>query len=418
MPRRTPLPPATRLAWFREARFGLFLHWGLYAQLGRNEWAMNRERVPRAEYEALADTWHPKPGFARAWARLAKAAGAKYVVLTTKHHEGFCLWDTARRDFCARKRGPGRDLVAEFAEAVRAEGLKVGFYYSLMDWHHPDGARCWKDPAARRRFLDDTRAELEELMTGYGRVDILWYDYAWPLKGAEAWESVEMNARVRELQPHILINNRAWTEEDFGTPEEEIKAADPGRAWEACMTFNGVSWGYMPCAVDWRGTRDVLAMLRQCAAGDGNLLLNVGPAPDGTISDYEADCLRTVGRWIARNAEAVYGRMDRTDGRFEKMPVGQWTSRGKTAYFWVFHWPGREIAIGGPRSTVKRATLLATGREVSFEQTRDRLVLTGLPKRSPDKLAGVTVLKLECASRPRQVLGPGYVVPKGLRWPR
>ena len=167
--------------------------------------------------------------------------------------------------------GPGRDLVREFVDACREFDLKIGFYYSLMDWHHPDGARCATDEAARRRFLDYLQGCARELCTNYGKIDIFWHDVSWPLPTPEAWESVKMNAMIRELQPHILINNRSKLDEDFGTPEEHVTTAGEGRDWEACMTFNG-SWGYMPISPDWRSVREVIGMLQTAAAGQGNLL--------------------------------------------------------------------------------------------------------------------------------------------------
>ena len=185
-----------RMRWWKEARFGMFIHWGLYSQLGRHEWVMNRERIPLEEYEKLADTWKPKERPAREWARLAKEAGMKYMVMTTKHHEGFCLWDTKQTDYNAVKRGPGRDLVCEFVDACHEFGLKVGFYYSLMDWHHPDGARCAKDEVARRRFLDFTQGCVRELCSNYGKIDILWYDVSWPLEDADRWERVSRNFTI------------------------------------------------------------------------------------------------------------------------------------------------------------------------------------------------------------------------------
>jgi len=401
---------ARRMKWWRHARFGMFVHWGLYAQLGRHEWVMNRERIPVKDYEKLAATWKPKPRPAREWAALAKKAGMKYMVMTTKHHEGFCLWNTRQTDYNAAKAGPGRDLVAEYVDACREFGLRIGFYYSLMDWHHPNGARCAKDEKARRRFVDFTRGCVRELMTNYGKVDILWYDVAWPLSSPELWESAAMNAMVRQLQPDIILNNRSQLPEDFGTPEEHIRAEDAGRAWEACMTFNG-SWGWQPAPPeDWRSVRDVLNMLRQVAAEGGNLLLNIGPLPDGSAPPEATARLTAVGKWLSVNGEAVYGEKDRLSGRFEWMPTGTWTARGKTAYYWCSRWPGKELAIGGLKTKLKRAAFLATGRPIAFKQERDRLILTGLPKTSPDTVAGVAVLKLEFASPPRQVLGAGCVV--------
>jgi alpha-L-fucosidase len=400
---------ARRMKWWHEARFGMFVHWGLYAQLGRHEWVMNRERIPVQEYETLAATWKPKPRPAREWAGLAKKAGMKYMVMTTKHHEGFCLWDTKQTDYNAANCGPGRDLVAEYVAACREFGLRIGFYYSLMDWHHPDGARCAKDERARRRFLDFTRGCVRELMGNYGKIDILWYDVSWPLQSPELWESKAMNAMVREIQPQIIINNRSQLPEDFGTPEEHIRAEDAGRAWEACMTFNG-SWGWQPAPPeDWHSVRKVLGMLRQVTAEGGNLLLNIGPLPDGSVPPEATERLTAVGKWVAVNGEAVYGKVDRADG-LDWMPTGQWTRKGNTAYFWCSRWPGKELALGGIKSKLRQASFLAGGKPIAFKQEKDRLILTGLPKTGPDKIAGVTVLKLEFASRPRQVLGAGCVV--------
>jgi len=400
-----------RMRWWHEARFGMFVHWGLYSQLGRHEWVMNRERIPIPEYEKLAATWKPKRRPAREWARLAVKAGMKYMVMTTKHHEGFCLWDTGQTDYNAVKCGPGRDLVREYVEACREFGLRIGFYHSLMDWHHPDGARCAKSEKARRRFLDFTQGCVRELCTHYGKIDIMWYDVPWPLESPEAWESAKMNRMVRRLQPDILINNRSQLPEDFGTPEEQAVAERQGRAWEACMTFNG-SWGYMPSAPeeDWRSVREVLGLLATCSGGQGNLLLNIGPKPDGSVPDEAVPRLKAVGKWLATNGEAVYGQVDRADMQMDRMLNGWWSVKGRTAYFWCTRWPGTELALGGIRSTVERATLLDGGKRLRLTQTRDRLVLKGLPRTPPDKAAGVTVIKLRCKSRPRQVLGAGCVV--------
>jgi alpha-L-fucosidase len=398
-----------RMKWWREARFGMFIHWGLYAQLGRHEWVMNRERIPIKEYEKLADTWKPKERPAREWAKLAKQAGMKYMVMTSKHHEGFCLWDTKQTDYNAAKHGPGRDLVREYVEACREFGLKIGFYYSLMDWHHPDGARCAKDEAARKRFIEFTDGCVKELCTNYGKIDILWYDVSWPLRSPELWESARRNAMVRELQPHIIINNRSQLPEDFGTPEEHVTAEGEGRDWEACMTFNG-SWGYMPSAIDWRSVREVIGMLRTAAAGAGNLLLNIGPKPDGSVPEEAYERLIPVGKWIEKNGEAFYGKVDRVGRNLEWVPTGNWSLKGNTAYFWCDRWPGKELAIGGLLTKLAKASLLATGKSIDFEQTENRLILKGLPEANPDKIAAVSVIKLEFESEPQQRLGAGYVI--------
>ncbi|MCP4643672.1 MAG: alpha-L-fucosidase [bacterium] len=401
---------ARRMKWWHDARFGMFVHWGLYAQLGRHEWVMNRERIPVAEYEKLAPTWKPKDRPAREWARLAKAAGMKYMVMTTKHHEGFCLWDTKQTKYNAANHGPGRDLVAEYVDACREFGLKIGFYYSLMDWHHPDGAKCAKSEKARRRFIDFTQGCVRELMSNYGKIDILWYDVSWPLTSPKLWESKKMNAMARKLQPGILINNRSQLPEDFGTPEEHITAEEAGRAWEACMTFNN-SWGWRPCpSEDWHSARAVLNMLRQTSGEGGNLLLNIGPLPDGSVPPEATERLTAVGKWLTKNGEAVYGKKDSVRGRFDWSGQGNWTLKGKTAYFWVTHWPGKELAIGGIKAKLKSASFLVSGKSIKFTQTKDRLILKGLPVRSPDRGPGVAVIKLEFASKPKQKLGCGCVV--------
>ena len=195
--------------------------------------------------------------------------------MTTKHHEGFCHWDTKLTDYCAPKQGPGRDLVREFVEAARAEGLRVGFYYSLMDWHHPDGAICKTDEAARRRFVDYTHGLIRELMTNYGKIDILWYDVDWPLT-AEQWESERMNEMVFSLQPEIIVNNRNGLPGDFSTPEQQDPGRRAGRAWETCMTLND-SWGFNRGDDAWKTPKTIVDNLATCARGGGNYLLNIGP---------------------------------------------------------------------------------------------------------------------------------------------
>jgi alpha-L-fucosidase len=396
--------------WWAHDRFGLFIHWGLYALPARHEWVKSRERITDEEYGTYFDHFDPDLYDPKAWACAAQDAGMKYFVITTKHHEGFCLWDTQMTDYNAVRHGPGRDLVREYVEACREYGLKIGFYHSLMDWHHPDGARCAYDEEARRRFLDFTQGCVRELCSNYGPIDIFWHDVSWPLPTPEAWESVKMNSMIRELQPGILISNRSKLDEDFGTPEEHVTAAEEGRAWEACMTFNG-SWGYMPISPDWRSVREVIRMLRTAAAGQGNLLLNIGPAPDGSVPPEAVERLEAVGKWVAANGEALYGQMDRADrGHMEWMPTGEWTIKGNTAYYWCTRWPGEQLVIGGLQCKVEHASLLATGAAVAFEQTENRLILKGLPWQEPDEIAGVTVLKLECDGPPKQVLGAGCVL--------
>jgi alpha-L-fucosidase len=398
---------AERMAWWHQAKFGMFIHWGLYSVIGQHEWAKEVEGIPILQYELLAKQFKPKPNAARDWAKLAKAAGQKYMVMTTKHHEGFCHWDTKLTDYCAPKQGPGRDLVREFVEAARAEGLRVGFYYSLMDWHHPDGATCKTDLAARKRFVEYTHGLIRELMTNYGKIDVLWYDVDWPLTAAQ-WESERMNKMVFELQPEIIVNDRNGLEGDFGTPEQEIRAAKSGRAWESCMTLND-SWGFNRGDDGWKTPKVIASNLAECARGGGNYLLNIGPKPDGSIPEESVKVLEAVGKWLDTNGKAIYGT---ERGDFSWNSNAQYTRRGNTLYIHQQYWPGHSpaaealtffqpevvIAIGGLKAKAKSARLLKTGEAVQFTQDEWTLRLTGLPIQAPDQPA--TVIEVECDAEP------------------
>jgi len=396
-----------RMKWWHEAKFGMFIHWGLYSVIGQHEWAKEFEGIPIQQYEILAKHFHPKPNAARDWARLAKKAGQKYMVMTTKHHEGFCHWDSKLTDYNAMKQGPGRDLVREFVEAARAEGLRVGFYYSLMDWHHPDGALCKTDEAARKRFVEYTHGLIRELLTNYGKIDVLWYDVSWPLT-PEQWESERMNEMVFDLQPEIIVNNRNGLPGDFSTPEQHITAAEVGRAWETCMTLND-SWGFNRYDDAWKTPKTIVDNLATCARGGGNYLLNIGPEPDGSIPPETVAVLDSVGKWLDTNGKAIYGT---ERGRLSANVSGNFTRRGNTLYlhqhFWPGHTPAAEwlsffqpeavIALGGLKPKVLAARLLKTGQKVEFTQDEFTLRLTGLPLNAPDQPA--TVIEIECDGEP------------------
>jgi alpha-L-fucosidase len=384
---------AHRMKWWHEARFGMFIHWGVYSVLGRHEWVMEQEGIPVAEYQEYAKQFRPKPNAAREWAKLAKSAGQKYMVMTTKHHEGFCNFDTKLTNYNAAKQGPGRDLVAEYVEAARAEGLRVGFYYSLMDWHHPDGARCATDEAARRRFVDYTHGLIHELMSNYGKIDVLWYDVAWPLDAA-GWESEKMNKTVFELQPDIIVNNRNKLDGDFATPEQRIQADK--RAWESCMTMND-SWGYQRADDNWKSPKTIVRNLITCAHDTGNYLLNIGPKPDGSIPEESVRALTAVGKWMEKNGEAIYQSETCQPRRSE---FAEFSRKGNTLYMHVHFWPGSTVALGGLTSQVKSARLLATGTPVKFEQEKFRVRFTGLPEKAPDD--PVTTIAIDCDGIPNQ----------------
>ncbi len=393
-PDEPPPDHERRIQWWRQAKFGMFIHWGLYSVLGRHEWVMENEGIPTAEYEALAAQFRPKPNFARAWAKLAKQAGMKYMVMTSKHHEGFGLFDTKLTTYCAPRQAAGRDLAAEFLDAARAEGLRAGFYYSLMDWHHPDGARCRNEEAARRRFVDYIHGQIRELCTQYGKLDILWYDVAWPLDAA-GWESEAMNRMVFDLQPDILVNNRNLLAGDFSTSEQRI-VAEAAQDWEACMTMNG-SWGYHPADDDWKTPKTIVRNLVTCARDGGNYLLNIGPRADGSIPEESVRILTEVGRWMGKNGATIYGA---PRCQVRRSNYCNFTRQGNTLYVHVHFWPGSTVTVAGLKNKITSARLLASGQPVTYRQDGLRVRFTGLPAHPPDR--PVTVIAAECDGEPPQ----------------
>lgn len=396
-----------RMNWWREARFGMFVHYGIYSQVGRGEWMMALENTPIDEYENLADTFNPKPGAPREWAALAKNAGMKYVVMTTRHHDGFSLWNSKANPYNSVNHGPKRDIVKEFVEACRENGLGIGFYSSLMDWHHPDGWRCAFDSEARRRFNQYIRALNTELLTQYGKIDILWYDVPMPMESWEGWGSLELNQHMRSLQPDIIINDRSRLPEDFGTPEGHVTAVD--RDWEACMTFNDIGWGYVDskqaAAYSYTPQR-ILKMLSTCAAGGGNLLLNIGPTPDGSVPADAVQPLTTVGAWLKENGKAVYGKVVKNKGWLDCLFGGNGVTAasavGKSVYLWNWIWPASgEMAFGGYQNAPKAVRLLKNGTPLEFEHKGHRILLKNLPQTPPDTHAGVTMIEMEFEEPPK-----------------
>lgn len=382
-----------RIQWWREAKFGMFIHWGLYSILGREAWAMGDEDIPLEEYERLAKQFQPPRDVARGWARLAREAGMRYMVMTTKHHEGFCLFDSNLTDYCATKQGPRRDLVREYVEAARAEKQRVGFYYSLMDWHHPDWRHARSNPAARKRFVDYTHGQIRELMSNYGKIDVLWYDMPVPLN-AEEWRSTDMNRMVLELQPDILINNRNLLPGDFSTPEQSTQASQGD--WESCMTIND-SWGFLAGDKNWKSTQQLVQNLVECARDGGNYLLDIGPRADGSVPEPAVRRLKEMGAWLRNNGDAVYATQR---CRFPHGNIGVYTRRGNTLYTIIYFWPGGTMTVGGAKFKVSAARYLATGRPVKFVQKGSQLIFVDLPEKAPD--SPVTVIEAECDSEPIQ----------------
>ncbi|HAI10167.1 MAG TPA: alpha-L-fucosidase [Phycisphaerales bacterium] len=401
---------STRLQWFADARFGMFIHWGLYSVTGRGEWIFNRERWEMQDYTMLAEQFTAEDYDPKTWAKIARDAGMRYAVLTTKHHEGFCLWDSKTCAFNAVNSAAKRDLVGEYVTAFREAGLKVGFYYSLGDWYNEDWARGFNgDEAAYHRFMQYTRDLLTELMTQHGQIDILWYDLP-QCYTALQWQAVDLNHHIRNLQPDILINNRAYTSEDFSTPEQHITAAPSGRLWESCMTLNN-HWGYCPHDDNYKTASQVVLNLAQVASGGGNLLLNVGPTPQGKIPQPAIDILKQTGNWLRQNGKSIYEASDRHGLSFNLW--GPVTSSCNDMYLHLKNYWGNEIIIGGLNPNVKQAFLLSTKQPLKVARRKHQTILSGLPTQSPDEL--ITVIHLELDGKPEQdisrVIGKADIFP-------
>ena len=398
-----------RMRWFHEARLGVYIHFGLYSLLGRGEWTMYSERISPAEYAPLADEFKPEKGCADEWCRTAAAAGAKYVVLTTRHHEGFCLFDSKYSDFTSVKHGAKRDIVREYVDSARKYGLRVGLYYSLLDWRFPGYFEPKRFPESKEALVAQAHDQVRELMTNYGQIDVLEYDGGWmaDLSGTKEerigfWKARELNAMVRELQPGIIINNRSGLDEDIDTPEQVVKASARGRAWESCMCIgDSCCWGYTRFNPNWKTPEQLLQHLLSAAQGEGNYLINIGPQPDGKIRIEEYERLAAVGRWLERNGEAVYDSRRcpligaSAPGEVDLNLQGGWTRKGNTGYWCIVRWPGRAATAINVGTAPRRVTLLATGEEFPFDYdaVSGKLRIYDLPALPPDPLC--SVLKVE-----------------------
>ncbi|MHB1190567.1 MAG: alpha-L-fucosidase [Armatimonadota bacterium] len=400
--------------WFRNARYGLFVHYGLYSLLGRGEWAMNRERIPKEEYAKLAGNFTAENFDADALIERAKSWGMRYAVLTTKHHDGFCLYDSKLTGFTSAKSPAERDLVAEFVAACRRHGLRVGLYHSLNDWSaSPDAVDALERPEeCYQRFIDSVHARIREIMTNYGKIDVLWYDGWWPFNG-EGWQANKLNAMVRELQPHILLNGRCGLEGDFLTPEQHISSSH--KPWEACVTLND-NWGYHKGDCNWKSPKEIAEMLRKCAAGCGNLLLNIGLKGDGSIPNQSSCRLDSVGAWLEQNAESIYGTdrfefslRDRGDGRSEWNHSGGFTAAGNSFYWHIRSWPGDRLYLAGVKCTVTEVTELSTGESYTFTQDGDRVLIEGLPEEVDASMP--TIIRLRTIEKPMLYLCGGWREP-------
>jgi alpha-L-fucosidase len=402
----SPAQKDARMAWFREARFGMFIHWGVYAvpagewqgKTNYGEWFLEQTKMPVSQYEKFADQFNPVQFNARDWVRLAKDAGMKYIVITSKHHDGFCLWDSALTDWDIGRTPFKRDPLKELADACREAGLRLCFYYSIMDWHHPDWGTRRKHhdlapptPPDMDRYVAYMKGQLKELITRYGPLGILWFDGEWESPWTHE-RGVDLYNYVRSLQPDIIINNRVGKGRagmsgmdkgkgvgDYGTPEQEIPATGfgPGVYWESCMTMNN-HWGYNRHDHNWKSATTLIRNLIDCASKGGNYLLNIGPTAEGTFPQACIDRLAEIGRWMKANSEAIYGT---AASPFDKLDWGRCTQKrladGNTRlYLHVFDWPktGR-LVISGLANKPLKASLLAEGRPVNFTAEENRVVV-------------------------------------------
>ncbi|VAX19115.1 alpha-L-fucosidase [hydrothermal vent metagenome] len=379
--------PDERIAWWQQARFGMFIHWGLYSIPARGEWMFYQEHIPIKEYAKLADEFNPKDFHPEEWVALAKAAGMKYIVITTRHHDGFCLFDSKVSDFTAPKSAAGRDFIAEFVKACRDADMPFGFYYSLVDWRFPGtiphGTR--EDDSVYKEMVDQAHSQIRELLTNYGKVDILWYDMLMPYDPV-LWRSEELNAMARKLQPDILINDRAGVPGDFTTPENTVSAqAGP---WESCYSMNR-TWGYARYDLNYKSVNELLRLLASCASQNGNFLLNVAPDGNGRIPIESVERLYSIGKWMKVNGKAIYGA---GPSPVVAPNLGLETRVGNKVYLLVQRWPGATVPFAWCGSRVKSATLLSTGDKARIEQKDDRVWLHDLPEYPPDPYLNVIEL--------------------------
>ena len=375
--------------WFVHDRFGLFIHWGLYALPARHEWVMQKEETAPEQYERYFDYFDPDLYDPTQWAEVAAAAGMKYCVVTSKHHEGFCLWDSALTDYKAPNSPAGRDLLRPLVEAFRANGLRVGLYHSLIDWHHPqfviDDVHALRNHPQRTQlnqqrdqtqYVEHLHGQVRELLTDFGHLDILWCDFSYPErgKGRADWDSPRLYRMIRELQPHVVLNDRMDLDDgwDVRTPEQWqpqswITVDGQPVVWEACQTFSG-SWGYHRDEASWKSVDQLVRMLVDTVSKGGNLLLNVGPTGRGELDRRALERLRGMGEWMRRHSRSIYGCTQApaefavpADCRLTYHP------EQKRLYVHLFAWPFRHLHLPGYAGKIAYAQLLNDASEVSMQ---------------------------------------------------
>ncbi len=382
-----------RMQWFTDARFGMFIHWGIYAIPARGEWVKQQEAIPEDAYQPFFETFNPVDYDPAAWAAAAKDAGMQYAVMTTKHHDGFCLFDTKFTDYKATNTPAARDLTREYVDAFRAAGLKVGFYYSLLDWHHPDYPIAGDSihpmrnhPELRERtgnlpaYVDYMHHQVEELLTNYGKIDILWFDFSYENMKGEAWRATDLVNMARRLQPDIIIDNRLGGNiksaapeifsGDFASPEQilppEGVTSDAGQPipWEACITMNN-NWGYAAADKNWKSPQTLVRALVECVSKGGNLILNVGPTARGELPSECYDILADMGWWMHQNGASIYGC---GNANLPKPEWGRFTRKGNRLYAHVLDRGIGPINLRGLQGKIAYARMVSDGAEVKLDR--------------------------------------------------
>jgi alpha-L-fucosidase len=405
-----------RMKWWREARFGLFIHFGLYAIPGRGEWVQWNEQIPVEEYAKLADQFNPTNFNADAWAETAKAAGMKYIVLTSRHHDGFCLFNDPTNNFTSMKTSAHRDFVAQYVAAVRKAGLHVGLYYSPLDWRFPGFFLPDLQRKSAEAMREQYHRQVEELLSNYGQIDVLWFDggeqdwlnlggdwaggAGWKkrpanqhYKGGFNWQHDEVYSMIRRLQPQVIINGRADMPEDFHSREGDgaLGNFDNEHPWELCTTLAG-AWGYQPNKSP-KPLKDCIQLLAKVAGRDGNLLLNVGPRPDGQIDPPQVQRLKEIGEWLGKYGESIYATRG---GPFLPGDYGASTRRDKTIYVHVLKWPGDKLILPAIPTKIVHASVL-TGGEATFAQSEKGLEFS-VPSAARNDIDTIVALQLDSST--------------------